>query len=380
MAFKKDEMKIGFVITYFYPFSGGAETNCLELAKQLVKKGHEVHVFTSDRKGNEILEKEETYKGIKIHRSKTWFRYKYYFACYPSLISNLLKYKLDIVHVHSTGFLQHDFSVLFKKLFSPRTKFICTPHGPFMALQKYSFFASSYKSFVSFLEKNIFNKLYNAVIEVNPFQEKWLRQSGFKKIVLVPNGIPESSFKKHSASSFIKKYRLKNKFVLGYLGRIQEYKGLEQVIQILPELKNAVFLAVGEDAGFKKNLDALATSLNVKDRVIFTGHISDPEKAQALNLMHVFVLPSEWEAFGISMLEAMALAKPAVSTNTEGARYLLKKEFIFEKGGLSSFLKIIKKLHNPALRRKAGLENLKKARSFLWSSISDKLVSIYNNL
>ena len=130
-------MKIGFITTYFYPFTGGAEANCYYLAKEL-SKDHEVHIFTSDRKDNRIIKnKEEKLDNLNIHRSRTLFRYRYYFAFYPSLLINLLKYNLDIIHVHSLGFLWHDKGIFIKKLFSPKTKFIITPHGPFMALKNY---------------------------------------------------------------------------------------------------------------------------------------------------------------------------------------------------------------------------------------------------
>ena len=86
-------MKIGFLIEYFYPVSGGAENNCFYLAKELAKK-HEVHVFTSDRKDEKMFKKEELIDGIKIHRYKNWFRYKYYLTFTPGfldILSRLMK-------------------------------------------------------------------------------------------------------------------------------------------------------------------------------------------------------------------------------------------------------------------------------------------------
>ena len=129
-------MKIGFLITYFYPFEGGAESNCYSAARELVKLGHEVHIFTSDRKDGKIAEKKhETIEGINIHRFRTWFRYKYYIALYPSILK-ILDYDLDILHVHGFGFFQQDIIVLLEKL--KGTKLVCIPHGPFMALKEYN--------------------------------------------------------------------------------------------------------------------------------------------------------------------------------------------------------------------------------------------------
>src|SRR3989344_5423437 len=191
-------MKIGFLIEYFYPFLGGAENNCFYLAKELAKN-HEVHVFTSDRKNDRIIQKkEEIIANIHVHRSKTLFRFRYYFAFYPSLVTNLLKYNLNIIHVHSIGFVWHDLCILIKKIFSPKTKFIITPHGPFMALKNLPLWQRLIKWKVTnwiILTKNIYSK----VIQVNPDQEIWLTKAyKFNKgrIVYLPNGIPKELLKK----------------------------------------------------------------------------------------------------------------------------------------------------------------------------------------
>src|SRR3989344_3792358 len=222
-------MKIGFLIEYFYPTRGGAENNCFYLARELAKK-HEVHVFTSGRNDGKIFKKEEIIDGVNIHRYKNWFRYKYYLTFTPGFL-NILDYDLDVLHVHSLGFLWHDFIVFLKKLFS-KTKNINTPHGPFMALSKYNFAENIFKNAVVFLEFFL-NKLYNAVIQVNPNQYKWMVKYGVSrnKIKYIPNGISEDTFDKSDNKKFVKKYNLKNKFVVSYLGRVQKYKGLDQVIR-----------------------------------------------------------------------------------------------------------------------------------------------------
>ena len=89
-------MRIGFLLSSFYPATGGREVLTLNFAKELAKRGHEVHVFTTQFKG---MKKEETAFGIHIHRTKTWFQYRYYLEFNPGWIQNALKYKLDIFQV-----------------------------------------------------------------------------------------------------------------------------------------------------------------------------------------------------------------------------------------------------------------------------------------
>ena len=373
-------MKIGFLIEYFYPVRGGAENNCFYLARELAKN-HEVHVFTSDRKDGKIFKKEETFEGIKIHRYRNWLRYKYYLTFTPGFL-DILNYDLNILHVHSLGFLWHDLVVLLKKL-SSRAKIINTPHGPFMALPKYNFLENLFRNAVVFAEL-LFNHLYDAVIQVNPNQWKWMVEYGISrnKVKYVPNGILGDLFRKIDSRSFVKKYNLKNKFVVSYIGRIQKYKGLDQIIKILPRLdKRIVFLAMGKDAGDRKRLVELSKSLRVHDRVIFTGEISDNEKLSGLDASEIFIMPSEWEAFGIVILEAMARGNAIVSTKNEGAEFLVKKEngLLYDLGDLNSLEKYIKILFvDNKLRDRMKKSNLERAREFLWSDIAKELEEIYS--
>jgi|SRR3989344_3997340 len=374
-------MKIGFLIEYFYPVKGGAENNCFYLSKELAKN-HEVHVFTSDRKDNKIFKKEEIAYGIKIHRYKNIFRYKYYLTFTPDFLS-ILKYDLDILHVHSFGFLWHDFIVFLKKF--SKTKLVNTPHGPFMALPKYNLLESFFRGIIVFKEFFI-NRLYDSVIQVNPEQHKWMVKYGVSKnkIKYVPNGISGDMFSKISSKDFIRKYSLENKFVISYLGRIQKYKGLDQVIKVLPKLdKKIVFLVIGKDAGDKKRLTNLAKKLNISDRVIFTGEVNDREKIAGLDVSEIFIFPSEWEAFGIVVLEAMARNNAVISTKTEGGNFLVGKDngFLYDFGDLSSLEKYIEVLFkNKKLRENMKKNNLKKSKEFLWENITNDLEKVYKEI
>ncbi len=379
-------MKIGFLITYFYPRSGGAESNCFYLAKELAKN-HEVHVFTSGE-----ADAEEVIGGIKVHRCREIFRIKYYLAYYPSLIKKLLAWNLDVLHIHGLGFWQHDSAIKKYKQKYPKTKIICTPHGPFMALKKYNLLGSMFKNiYTNFIIKNLAS--YNAVIQVNPYQRKWIEDEykvSRDKIKFVPNGIPKEAFRKLNKvhlSSVNVKYNLSGKLIISYLGRIQKYKGLDQVIQVLPDLikitPNMLFLAIGKDAGDKERLDKLAKELNVYNNIIFTGEVSEDEKLALLELSDIFVFPSEWEAFGIAMLEAMARGNAVVSSKTEGGQYLIeegKNGFLYNYQDLTELKeKLAVLIKSDALRKKMQKANIKKAKSFLWPNIAKKLEEVYKN-
>ncbi len=382
-------MKIGFISTYFHPFYGGAENNCYYLAKELAKN-HEVHVFTSNRKDDKIINKKyEVIENIKIHRFKTIFRYRYYFVFYPDMLKALLKEDFDIIHVHSLGFLWHDICILLKKIKDPETKFVITPHGPFMALKFYPLWQKILKFFVNLVEFQI-NKIYSLVIQVNPYQYKWLSKDyGFKKdkIVYVPNGISKDLLKRNNSINVNKKYNLKNKFVISYLGRIHEYKGIDQVIKVLPNLlklnKDIILVVMGSDAGYYNSINQLVKNYNLENNVRIILDPSDEEKLSILELSEIYVFPSEWEAFGITILEAMAKRNVIISTRTEGGKFLVSEDngLLYDFNNLKQletcFIRLIK---DNKLRTKLQFNNFIKVKEFRYDNISLKLEEEYLKL
>ena len=372
-------MRIGFISTYFYPVKGGAENNCFYLAKEL-SKNNEVYVFTS-HKGD--LKSYEIVDNIHVHRSRQFFRFGYYLAFYPSMLFNIMKTDLDVLHVHSYGFLWHDLIVLFKKLFNKKLKLVITPHGPFMALDSYPLHARIFKRLVKPVVK-LTNSIYDKVLQVNPSQKSWLVDEGFKadSIVYLPNGIPKNIFNKADNSKFVKEYDLKNKIIISYVGRIQEYKGLDQVIKVLPKLsKNVLFIIFGKGED-KERLESLVKVLNLNDRVLFSGG-SDEVKYNVLKSSHIYAFPSKWEAFGITILEAMAFGNSIVSSKTEGGKFLIKDNingFLFDFNNLEQLEnKLTLLINNKSLRNKISKNNIKKSKEFLWENIAKDLLEIYQS-
>lgn len=110
----------------------------------------------------------------------------------------------------------------------------------------------------------------------------------------------------------------------GTVGRLQRWKGFHVLIEALPEVLRThsqarCVLVGGEHASepeYPAQLRVLARELRVSDNVVFAGHQTNPEEwMQALD---VFVHAANREPFGIVIIEALALGKPVVATNTAG--------------------------------------------------------------
>jgi len=100
-----------------------------------------------------------------------------------------------------------------------------------------------------------------------------------------------------------------NDFIVLYLSRLHEKKGLELLMQALalidePSLK--LLVAGDGEAVYKQHLDSLSKSLGLNERCSFLGHVEGETKAALLQHSDLYALTSYSENFGISVLEAMA--------------------------------------------------------------------------
>ncbi len=115
-----------------------------------------------------------------------------------------------------------------------------------------------------------------------------------------------------------------SKLVVGVLGRLDLQKGQEEFIRAIPILlkhqTNLHFVIAGDETegqyGFKKNLRDLSIELGVNDKVQFLPFTDAvPEFMSAID---IFVLPSHAETFGFVLVEALAMGKAIVATNSGG--------------------------------------------------------------
>ncbi len=140
--------------------------------------------------------------------------------------------------------------------------------------------------------------------------------------------------------------------VIGYVGRIMPEKDLETWIRsaaiVAKQYPQATFVLVGEgrDGTTLDGLKALAASLGIADQLIFPGFRRDLPQVYAA--FDVFVMSSLREGLPNSILEAMALGVPVVTTDVAGAKELVANEetgFVVDQKDFnhlaSSILKIL---------------------------------------
>ena len=167
-------------------------------------------------------------------------------------------------------------------------------------------------------------------------------------------------------------------------GRLATNKGISDLIEAisLEGSKRFDLVVMGADMGLGKDLDELALSKNI--RMHRLGHVDDDIYRSALSAAEVLVLPSEYEAFGIVLLEAAAAGTPVVATRVggipeamcEGRNGLL----VDYKDSKSLSKSIFSILDDESLSLEMGLFGRKFSKAFSWSKIVDNLEIEYQKL
>ena len=176
----------------------------------------------------------------------------------------------------------------------------------------------------------IFNSLYKIITVSEYIKSKVCTIQDSHKVQTIHNGIDLKSFTIHPLSNISRQNigLSENDFILVYSGRINKDKGVTQLIDAMLHITNITnikLLILGSSFfdNAKKDNDFIISlkskSLEIADRIKFTGFIPYAQVPDYLKLADIAVLPSMWdEPFGLTIAEAQAVGLPIITTNCGG--------------------------------------------------------------
>jgi glycogen synthase len=172
----------------------------------------------------------------------------------------------------------------------------------------------------------------------------------------------------------------RKRFVL-YVGRLAAMKGVDTFLRsaarISTQFPDVLFVIAGEGPEYAR-LIHLATRLDIGDRVMFLGKVTDEEREVLLSGASVFVLPSVVEPFGIAALEAMAAGVPTILSKTSGVAEISSSSFRVDFWDVDEFAsRIAELLEYPTLRVTMGERGRWEALREGWPERARQTVAVY---
>ena len=272
--------------------------------------------------------------------------------------------RVDIVHVHYSRDLWWVVPALRGK---PNVPVILTKHVGTLMKKKDKFHQHLYERVQRIIA--ISEVIRQNIIDTHPVPPE--------KVVTVHHGIDVDRFDPRrycKASSKEKMGFQKDDFLIGLVGRLQFAKGygefLHMAAKLKPEFPRCRFVMIGEathgEPEEAERILHLVETLNLQDVVVWLGYQEDiPAVLSALDL---FVFPSHAEAFGMALIEAMAMGLPVVASNCDGVLDIIEHQhsgiLVPAKDAQQLSAAVADLIRQPELRHKIAVNALERARSY----------------
>ena len=325
--------RILFLTESFWPVLGGGETHIRDLSRRLAAAGFSASVLT--RRTDAAWPAEEDADGVAITRvgptgAGRGRKYALALRVLPTLCR--LARRADVLVVRGTRVL--GLPGLLAGAWTNRPVVLQPEVNGEMSGEVYTWGNALHRArgLVSLVvrARNLLFRDAAAGVAMSRLIADELAQAGFERprIRHIPHGVDTQRFRPPSAderAAARAALRLPaDALVVAYTGRLLRGKGLETLVDAFARVAEreprAHLLLVGSGAGQAlSNEDALrgrVASRGLDGRVTFTGRVDDV--VACLSAADVFAFPSEFEALGLSLIEAAACGLPCVGTRTGG--------------------------------------------------------------
>lgn len=305
-------MRIGIVC---YPTFGGSGVLATELGKALAEKGHQVHFITYQQPVRLIeFSANIFYHEVRVATYPLFEYPPYETALSSTMVDVINNHQLDLLHVHYA--IPHaSAAYMAKKIVATRGKnipVITTLHGTDITLvgrdktlAPVVAFSINESDAITAVSQNLRDETYK-IFEIK------------KEIEVIYNFVDVTRFRKKPIDAFQKVIAPNGERILVHASNFRKIKRVLDVVRIFAEINKRIpskLMFVG-DGPERPETENLCRELNLCDQIRFVGKQEQIE--EILAVADLFILPSEYESFGLAALEAMAAGVPLISSDAGG--------------------------------------------------------------
>lgn len=305
-------MNIGIVC---YPTFGGSGVLATELGKALADKGHGIHFITYQQPVRLTgFSANIFYHEVRVPTYPLFDFPPYETALASMLVDVVRNNHIDLLHVHYA--IPHaSAAYMAKKILETEglhIPFITTLHGTDITL------VGKDKTYAPVVSFSINQSDAITAVSNNLREETFANFKIEKEINVIHNFVDIHRFNKKPIDAFRKVIAPKGEKIILHASNFRKIKRIADVIRIFDVIRKdipAKLLLVG-DGPERPMAEELCRELGICEDARFVGKQQDMEEIYAI--ADLFLLPSEYESFGLSALEAMAAGTPVIATNSGG--------------------------------------------------------------
>jgi L-malate glycosyltransferase len=305
-------MRIGIVC---YPTFGGSGVLATELGKALAQKGHQVHFITYQQpvRLNGFIPN-IFYHEVQVPTYPLFDYPPYETALASTMVDVIANNNLDLLHVHYA--IPHaSAAYMAKQILKKEGKkipVITTLHGTDITL------VGRDKTYAPVVTFSINESDAITAVSENLRDETCKFFKIEKEIEVIYNFVDVQRFTRKPIDAFKRVIAPAGERILLHASNFRKLKRVPDVVSIFHKVLQEIpskLLFVG-DGPERQAAEKMCRELNICDEVRFLGKQEQMEDIMAI--ADLFLLPSEYESFGLAALEAMAASIPVVSTNAGG--------------------------------------------------------------
>ena len=361
-------MKVVHFGKYYPPYRGGMESFLAALCRGLVERGVECEAIVAADGDHPSVDVDA---GVRVRRLRSLGTFRSMPVC-PVALRALRGLRADIINLHHPNPMA-DISYLLSR---PQAHLVVTYHSDIIS-----------QSWLRLLHAPLLHKILAKADAIVATSEHYVDSSPVlqryrRKIRIIPLGFDPPAFEMGEFWDNPKRNEPRYLFV----GRLVPYKGVLVMLEALRYVPGNLWIA--GTGPLEGRLRTLVRENNLQDRVEFLGDISEREKFFRLAACDALILPSlnRAEAFGIVLLEAMAMGRPVVVSDLPtGVRLLVQDGitgFRFPPGEAQALARVLRHLaDNPAQAKRLGKSGQQLVRAeYFTARMVKRYLDLYNEL
>ena len=306
-------MKIGIVC---YPTFGGSGVLATELGKALAEKGHEIHFITYQQPVRlNGFHANIFYHEVRVPTYPLFDFPPYELALASTMVDVILNHDLDLIHAHYAiphASAAYTAKQIVKQKTGRSVPVITTLHGTDITL------VGRDKTSEPVVTFSINESDSITAVSENLKEETYKHFDIKKEIEVIHNFVDVHRYNKKPVSAFRQVIAPNNERIIIHASNFRKIKRIDNVMDIFKNIHAALpskLLMVG-DGPERPLAEDLTRQYGLEADVRFLGKQEQMEEILAVS--DVFLLPSEYESFGLAALEAMAASTVVISSDAGG--------------------------------------------------------------